>query len=439
MKRDAEALKQAACAAIDSRAEEFAAFGKDILHHPELGYCETRTSGLVLEAFRRLGLKELTRPAITGVKGWLRDPASVRGPRAAILGELDAVISPEHPLADPETGAAHACGHNAQLSCLLACAYGLSAVREDLGGNVCFAAVPAEEYVEIGRRMSLRKEGRLEYLGGKQQMIAEGAFGDIDLAMMVHSETDAPQPRAVVNGPAGGFIGKQVRFLGKEAHAGGAPWLGVNALNAASLAIQAIHANRETFRDEDHVRIHPILTKGGDLVNTVPADVRMESYVRAANIEAMRGANAKMDRAVLGACYAVGAKAEITTIPGYLPLAQNEVLSSLFAENARAYGLTVENGLPFCGSTDMGDLSWIMPVIQPTVSGFSGAAHSRDFTVCDDALAYLVPGKLLAETVIDLLCGDAELARKIISAFPRKTPEQYRAYWNDILSGGAER
>ncbi|MFR9161994.1 MAG: peptidase dimerization domain-containing protein [Ruthenibacterium lactatiformans] len=117
------------------------------------------------------------------------------------------------------------------------------------------------------------------------------------MAMMVHSETDAPQPRAVVAGAAGGFIGKELRFLGKEAHAGGAPWEGVNALNAASLAIAAIHANRETFRDEDHVRVHPIITKGGDLVNTVPADVRMESYVRAASVQAMRTANAKVNRA----------------------------------------------------------------------------------------------------------------------------------------------
>lgn len=159
----------------------------------------------------------------------------------------------------------------------------------------------AEEYVEIGWRAGLRRAGEVQYLGGKQQLIAEGAFDDIDMAMMVHSETDAPQPRAVVAGAAGGFIGKELRFLGKEAHAGGAPWEGVNALNAASLAIAAIHANRETFRDEDHVRVHPIITKGGDLVNTVPADVRMESYVRAASVQAMRTANAKVNRAARGA------------------------------------------------------------------------------------------------------------------------------------------
>ena len=311
-----DALKRAACAAIDAQAQRLTAFGRDILAHPELGYKETRTAGKVLEAFASLGLTDVTRPARTGVKGWLWRGA---GPRVAVIGELDAVLSPGHPFADKATGAAHACGHNAQLASMLGCAVGLRAVADSLAGSVCLLAAPAEEYVEIGWRAGLRRAGEVQYLGGKQQLIAEGAFDDIDMAMMVHSETDAPQPRAVVAGAAGGFIGKELRFLGKEAHAGGAPWEGVNALNAASLAIAAIHANRETFRDEDHVRVHPIITKGGDLVNTVPADVRMESYVRAASVQAMRTANAKVNRAARGAAYAVGARVEIDDMPGYLP------------------------------------------------------------------------------------------------------------------------
>ena len=314
------------------------------------------------------------------------------------------------------------------------------AVADSLAGSVCLLAAPAEEYVEIGWRAGLRRAGEVQYLGGKQQLIAEGAFDDIDMAMMVHSETDAPQPRAVVAGAAGGFIGKELRFLGKEAHAGGAPWEGVNALNAASLAIAAIHANRETFRDEDHVRVHPIITKGGDLVNTVPADVRMESYVRAASVQAMRTANAKVNRAARGAAYAVGARVEIDDMPGYLPLAQNAALSELFAANVPvcAPGLAVERGLPFCGSTDMGDVSYLLPVIQPTVSGFSGAAHSRDFAVADEALAYLAPAKLMAATVIDLLAGGAAKGRSVLADAPRRTRDEYSALWRDILAQPGE-
>ena len=199
-----DALKRAACAAIDAQAQRLTAFGRDILAHPELGYKETRTAGKVLEAFASLGLTDVTRPARTGVKGWLWRGA---GPRVAVIGELDAVLSPGHPFADKATGAAHACGHNAQLASMLGCAVGLQAVADSLAGSVCLLAAPAEEYVEIGWRAGLRRAGEVQYLGGKQQLIAEGAFDDIDIAMMVHSETDAPQPRAVVAGAAGGSVG----------------------------------------------------------------------------------------------------------------------------------------------------------------------------------------------------------------------------------------
>ena len=435
---DVMELKQTACAAIDSAAEQLIAFGEDIGCHPELGYREQRTGGRVLEAFRALGLQDITRPACTGVKGWL--PTGGKAASVAVIGELDAVLSPLHPQADPSSGAAHACGHNAQLSAMLGAAIGLKTVAGYLGGKVCFMATPAEEYVEIGWRESLREHGELEYLGGKQQLIAEGAFNDIDMALMVHSETEVEGAHIVVGGSAGGFIGKEVRFIGKEAHAGGAPWQGVNALNAATLAIQAIHAQRETFRDTDNVRVHPILTKGGDLVNTVPADVRMESYVRAATIEAMQSANAKVDRAIRGASYAIGAKAQICNLPGYLPLRQNKALSALFAENTCTLmpDAQLEEGLPFCGSTDMGDLSYLLPVIQPTVSGFTGAAHSKDFRITDPQLAYIIPAKLLTMAVIDLLACGAERALLVKADAPRHSPEDHRRLWQNILQGFQE-
>ena len=351
------------------------------------------------------------------------------------------MLSPGHPFADKATGAAHACGHNAQLASMLGCAVGLRAVADSLAGSVCLLAAPAEEYVEIGWRAGLRRAGEVQYLGGKQQLIAEGAFDDIDMAMMVHSETDAPQPRAVVAGAAGGFIGKELRFLGKEAHAGGAPWEGVNALNAASLAIAAIHANRETFRDEDHVRVHPIITKGGG-----PGEHRARRCAHGELRACRQRAGHAHRQRQSEPCgpgrraYAVGARVEIDDMPGYLPLAQNAALSELFAANVPvcAPGLAVERGLPFCGSTDMGDVSYLLPVIQPTVSGFSGAAHSRDFAVADEALAYLAPAKLMAATVIDLLAGGAAKGRSVLADAPRRTRDEYSALWRDILAQPGE-
>lgn len=428
---DVSELKRQACAAIDAYADTVIAFGEDILAHPELGYKEIRTSRKLREALENLGLNDVNTCGITGLKAWLKKGD---GPNVAVIGELDAVISPQHPMADPKTGAAHACGHNAQLAALLGAAYGLSAVKDSLSGGICLIGAPAEEFVEIGWRSQLQRNGKIAYLGGKQQLIYEGIFDDIDMAMMVHSETNAPCDRIVVNGPAGGFVGKEVKFSGREAHAGGAPWDGINALNAASLAIMGIHANRETFRDEDRVRVHPILTKGGDLVNTVPADVRMESYVRAASIPAMQSANEKVNHSIQGAAFMVGAEADIRDIPGYLPMKQNAAMSQLFEKNAKeiAPELSVEHGHVFCGSTDMGDLSYLIPVIQPTITGFTGAAHSKDFRITDKIQAYILPAKLMAATVIDLLVNRAERGAGVMRDSDIKDKKDYFDLWNSI-------
>lgn len=427
--------KQAVLTAIDKNRDRIIDIGEQILRNPELGYKEFKTSILIDELFKEIGLKDITHHAITGVKGWARGRSHKT--HIAILGELDAVLSPAHPFADKQTGAAHSCGHNTQIAALIGSAVGLisSGVMEKLDGDLCFFATPAEEYVEIEYRKELIQQGKITYLGGKQELIAAGAFDDIDMAIMTHSETNSPIPRVVVDGTAMGFIGKTVQFIGKEAHAGGAPHEGINALNAAAIAIMCINAQRETFRDCDSVRVHPIITKGGDMVSTVPADVRMESYVRANTIEAMQNANKKVNRAIEGASYAVGTQVKIDDMPGYLPLQQNSLMSDLFAANtASLLGKDkVFSNLPFAGSTDMGDLGYVLPVIQPTISGFTGAAHSKDFTISDQEYAYIIPAKLMAMTVIDLLSDNAKIANQVKESQPRRTVEQYKKEWDDIL------
>lgn len=429
-----EELKAIACAAIDTAAEELVRLGEEMMACPEAGYAERKTGEKIRARLAVYGVKDLSAVAYTGLKGWMRGRRS--NAAVALIGELDAVISPQHPAADPVTGAAHACGHGAQLAVLAACAVGLGPVAPFLDGDLCFMAAPAEEYIQMEYREALKAAGHIAWFGGKQELIATGAFDGIDAAMMVHAETDAPHARVVTGGDANGFIGKRIQFQGQEAHAGAAPWDGVNALNAASLAVQAIHALRETFREEDRIRVHPILTKGGDAVNTVPADVWMECYVRAASSAAMASVNARVNRAVRGAAYALGAEADIRDYPGYYPLRQNAALSALFAENARraAPRIALEENLPFGGSTDMGDLAWFLPAIQPTVSGFRGALHSARFAVSQPELAYLLPAKLLAMTAIDLLADGAAGAVALRKAHPQRTPADYARLWAGILA-----
>lgn len=113
-------------------------------------------------------------------------------------------------------------------------------------------------------------------------MIRIGAFDDIDLDIVHHTEDEDICVGATSNN---GFVSKVIRYKGVAAHAAGAPYKGINALNAASLGLSALAYQRETFKDEDHVRVHPIITKGGNLVNVVPDEVVIETLVRASNKE----------------------------------------------------------------------------------------------------------------------------------------------------------
>lgn len=422
---DKNELKRIVGEAIDASQDKIIEIAEKILANPEMGYKEFKTSCVVKETLSELGIEYRDGLAITGVKGRMKGKKS--DVTVCVMGELDAVISKTNPFANAETGAAHACGHNGQIANMLGAAFGLSAVREELCGDVCFFAVPAEEFVELGEREALVNEGKIKYLGGKQELIRLGEFDDVDMAMMVHAHGNDGESMVALDGGSLGFLAKTINFYGKATH-GSTPYEGVNALNAATLALACIHAQRETFRDEDKVRIHPIITNGGELVNVVPANATIETYVRAASFEAISDASMKVDRAVYGAAYAVGAKSEVKNFKGYLPLKQSKELSRVFEENAKEFvpEERIYHGLNMTGSSDVGDLSHLIPTIQPTVGGFVGALHSADFKATDKYLAYVVPAKIMAFTVIDLLCDDAALAKKIKSEFkPLLTKEEY--------------
>ena len=431
-----EQMKQRISKAIDENREQIIEIGEKIFKNPELGFKENKTSALVKDVFENLGLPYEENLAITGLRALGRGKS--HDVKIAVMGELDAVVSPQHSYADPVTGAAHACGHNAQIAAMLGVAVGLSVanVFGELGGDVIFMAVPAEEFVELEYREKLRDDGKIKHFGGKQEFIRIGAFDDIDMGMMVHSHAGVGERKAFISGGSTGFIGKTVRYIGKEAHSGAAPHEGINALNAAMLGLIAIHVQRETFRDEDQVKVHPIITKGGELVNIVPADVRVETYVRGKTIDAVVNANKKVNRALKAGAYAVGAKIEINEIPGYLPLNQSLDMNYLFAKNIQKF-IGKENvieGVDLTGSTDAGDISLIMPMLHPTVGGFLGNAHSKDFKISDPEMVYIIPAKAMALTVVDLLFDDGRLAKEIKSKFkPSFSKDSYLKFWDELI------
>jgi metal-dependent amidase/aminoacylase/carboxypeptidase family protein len=285
--------------------------------------------------------------------------------------------------------------------------------------------------------MGLAREGKLEFLGGKPELIRLGEFDDIDLAMMTHLSARPEERRLAMVDSFNGCIVKQVQFLGKAAHAGSAPEQGINALNAAMVALSALHAQRETFREADTVRIHPILTRGGDLVNVVPSDVRMETFVRAKTAAAIEAADAKLNRALRAGAVAVGGQVKVTTLPGYMPLVNDRALAAIFKANALSLIAAedyVEGGHR-TGSSDMGDVTHIMPAIHPFAGGARGTSHGSDYEVADMDTACLVPAKAMAMTVVDLLADEARTGRHILAANkPIMTRAEYLSFLRKMNS-----
>ncbi len=429
-------LKRQVFAAIDRRAGEIVGIGERIRTQPEMGFKEVKTAGLVHETLGRLGLTPRTGLAMTGV----RADASGRGgagPTFAIIGELDGLRVTGHPEADPRTGAAHACGHNAQIAGMLGAAMGLleSGALDHLTGTLAFFAVPAEEGGDIEWRQGQIAAGRLEFPCGKQELMRLGHFDDVDLAMMIHTNWRADDGKAGVPASNNGRVGKTARFIGRAAHAGGAPHLGVNALYAAQIALTAINAVRETFRDEDSIRVHPILTHGGSQVNVIPGEARLEMYVRGKTVEGVADASRRVDRALRAGALAMGAQVEIDTLPGPMPLSCDRTMARFVEATARELvGDANYRDIPHrSGSTDMGDLSQVMPVLHPYMGGARGPGHSADFAIVDPDLGYVQPAKALAAMAVDLLADGAAGAREVLAGpRPAMTREGYLAFQRGI-------
>lgn len=427
-----EELKAALCAAIEKRLEDIRAIGMSIAEEPELGYKEVKTSAKVQEAFDRLGIAYETGFGVTGVKARLAGAGHRR--TVALLGELDAIVCREHPMSDPVTGAAHCCGHNVQIANLLAVAMAVKDVdaMKYLGGDLVLFAVPAEEYVEIEYRNKLREEKKIEFLGGKAQIIAEGGFDDVDMALQMHVDPAThPEGNFTVGNTSNGFIGKLITYRGKAAHAAGAPDKGINALNACMMGVMGVNAIRETFREEDCVRFHPIINSGGDLVNVIPDYVKMESYVRASNLPAMKDVNARINRALQAGAMALGAECDIHDLAGYLPMKPDENFRAVLRANAqKIFGTEfVTEGEHAAGSTDMGDVSHLMPVVHPWVGCVSGVLHGANYRLTDEKTAFTKTPQVLAGTIVDLLWDDAAEAERICAAHkPELTKAEYLEY-----------
>lgn len=361
---------------IDENRETILEFGRDIYNHAEMGYKEFRTSGKFVEFMEKQNLPVTKDLAITGAKAYL-NREKAENVSLALLGELDALRIPQHAHANPETQAAHCCGHHTQMAGVIGAALALTdpEVAAALDGQVIFFAVPAEEYGEVEFKNTLIAENKIQYGGGKCELLRIGAFEDISLCLAHHTGYNGI---SFGSGSGNGFVSKVIRMKGKAAHAAGCPEKGVNALSAASLGLQALGLNRETFRDEDCVRVHPIMTKGGDLVNVVPGEV------------------VEIAREVFG------------------------------SDKVSEADLTAHSG----GSTDVGDVQHRMPVLTFHTGGATGGLHQVDFDIVDEEEAYITTAKLFALSAYRLLRNGAACAKQVVNDYkPRfASREEYVAF-----------
>lgn len=400
-----------------------------IWEHPETGFREWGTTRYLAKCFEDAGY-ELTMAG--DVPGFYADLDTGRpGPRILILGEMDALIVPDHP--EQKNGYAHACGHNTQCAALLGAALALKepGALDGLCGSIRFMAVPAEELIEIEYRDSLRKQGIIHYLSGKTEFLYRGYMDGCDIAFMNHVGTGDKE--CFTWNDMNGCMAKTIIYKGVAAHAGGHPELGINALYAANVGMNAINALRETFKDNDHVRVHPIITAGGSSVNVIPSNVVMQSYVRGASIESIASNNDKVNRAIAGSALSLGAEVRVEDRAGYAPLINDDGLKRVMGNcAAQIFGENAVKEKPWgCGSTDMGDLSCVMRVLHTNIAGGTGHHHGVDFLVSDPYTACVTSAVVYVMTVLALLENEAKEGKTILAGPPLRYPNK-EAFFTDI-------
>lgn len=404
--------------------------GDWLWNHPETGFKEHETHKYCLEVLKKHGFEAKTWEDVTGFT--CTYDTGRPGPCIMIMGELDSLICYSHPDSNPETGAAHACGHSVQVAAAMGAFFTLveSGVLKSLGGKVMLAGVPAEECLETEWRLQEIQKGRLHFLGGKAEFLYRGAFEEVDVVISMHTGLGNDETITIL-GSHNGFTSKNVIFEGRSAHAAADPENGVNALYMANTALNALNALRETFRDSDTVRVHPIMTKGGSVVNAIPEEVCIECQCRAGNMETVLDISEKFDKAMGAGAYAFGGKAIVNTQMGYLPyrpLTELDNIAFQVAEDILGPGHGQKGGHN-CGSTDLGDLNEVIPGIQVFVNYMHGVHHAADYKIADKKV-YETASLFLAAMTCRLLDDDGALTKHIKASYKPlfSSAESYCAY-----------
>ncbi|MEZ5175307.1 MAG: M20 family metallopeptidase [Acidimicrobiia bacterium] len=373
-------LKQRAEARYTEHADALHDLARWMHDNPELAYEERYTSERMAKLLKNGGFT-VTHPAF-GLETAFEATVGDSGPRIVVCAEMDAL---------PEVG--HACGHNIIGAAALGAGLVLAPLVDEMGIRVTVLGTPAEEHY-----------------GGKIDLIEAGAFTDAAASMMIH-----PSSRDVVDPVFLAIEHLAVHFHGKAAHASGAPDQGRNALDAAVLAYTSIAALRQHILDDD--RLHGIISHGGAAPNIVPDHTAMEWYVRSATDERLDILMGRVRDCFEAAALATGCTFTIEAAGHrYRDIRNDPVMTELYRANSEALGRPMpryrDTDGTTSGSTDMGNVSHVVPAIHPMLSLDCEPAvnHQREFaaaTLTPAGLRAIRDGALgMAWTVIDLAQGD---------------------------------
>jgi amidohydrolase len=387
-------LKDAIAKALDRLGDELEQLSHKIHDNPELGYQEVKAAGWLTEFLAQQGFK--VERGVAGVETAFRATLETgEGPTLAILCEYDAL---------PQIG--HACGHNIIATAGVGAGAGLAAVRDRLPkGRIQVIGTPAEEGG-----------------GGKVKLINGGVFKNVDAAMMVHGFD-----RWVGHADLLGIVRVGFEFKGKAAHASADPWEGVNALDAAIQTYNNVAMLRQQVRPD--ARLHGIITHGGAAPNIIPEFAAATFYVRSLSVDYMWDLQKRVIRCAEGAAKAAGCELKVVehrdTV--YEPMKRNAALLDAFRANLKTFGVTESPELrDRLGSSDIGNVSRVLPAIQPMVKIAPDGTpiHSRAFeAAAKSPLAregMLISAKTMAMTVCDLL-SDPSLLKRAQAEFKAAT------------------
>lgn len=394
---DIDALKQRVITEVDARRDKLIQIADTIHANPELGFEEYEAAALLSGTLEKNGFA--VERGVAGMETAF--VATLRGqnggPTVAFLAEYDALA-----------GLGHACGHNIIGTAAVGAGLAMKTVLPELAGTIHVIGTPAEEGG-----------------GGKAIMVDAGVFTGINVAMMVH-----PSSRNLLGRLALTAYPISIEFFGKPAHAAGAPDKGINALDAVIQTYNSINALRQHLRDD--VRIHGVITHGGDAPNIVPEYAETQFIVRAADTSYAAEVLEKVRACAEGAALATGARLEFKQRgPRYDARMPNPKLMSLFKKNMEALGLDVElaTGNERMGSSDIGNVSQVIPAIHPyiAIAPEDIAGHTNEFRKASASPAGhegLVNGaKAMAMTAVDLLAVPANVS-EVQEAFEEQKKQQ---------------